>query len=110
MNINITPYQHWRLQVNAEGVVWATLDKAGESTNSLSTVVMSELAGILDQFDSNPPKGLVFRSGKSAGFIAGADIQEFTQVASAERIRIDRAKPRSCLLYTSPGHRRPLCQ
>lgn len=85
MNINIITYQHWRLEVNAEGVVWATLDRADESANSLSTAVMNELAGILDQFDSSPPKGLIFRSGKAAGFIAGADIQEFTQVDSAEK-------------------------
>jgi 3-hydroxyacyl-CoA dehydrogenase/enoyl-CoA hydratase/3-hydroxybutyryl-CoA epimerase len=46
---------------------------------------MNELAAILDQFDSCPPKGLIFRSGKAAGFIAGADIQEFTQLDTPEK-------------------------
>ena len=73
-------YQHWQLEVDAEGVAWATLDKAGETANSLSSAVMNELGQILDQLDIYPPKGLIFRSGKSAGFIAGADIQEFTQL------------------------------
>jgi len=73
-------YQHWLLEVDDDGVAWATLDKVGESTNSLSSAVMNELGLLLDQLDIYPPKGLIFRSGKSAGFIAGADIQEFTQL------------------------------
>ena len=79
--------QHWRLDVDAEGITWATLDKAGESANSLSRVVMDELGRVLDELDRQPPKALIFRSGKSAGFIAGADIQEFTQLDSAEKGR-----------------------
>ena len=83
-NLNL---QHWRLDVDAEGITWATLDKAGESANSLSRVVMDELGRVLDELDRQPPKALIFRSGKSAGFIAGADIQEFTQLDSAEKGR-----------------------
>ncbi|MEF8704590.1 MAG: 3-hydroxyacyl-CoA dehydrogenase NAD-binding domain-containing protein [Candidatus Accumulibacter sp. UW26] len=71
-------WQHWRLEVDTEELVWVTLDKAGESTNSLSAAVMNELGRLLDQFDRSPPKGLIFRSGKAAGFIAGADIEEFS--------------------------------
>ena len=73
-------YQHWQLEVDSDGIAWATLDKAGESTNSLSSAVMNELGLLLDQLDVYPPNGLIFRSGKAAGFIAGADIQEFTQL------------------------------
>ena len=83
-NLNL---QHWRLEVDADGIAWATLDKAGEAANSLSRGVMDELAQVLDQLDVYPPKGLIFRSGKDAGFIAGADIQEFTQLDSAEKGR-----------------------
>ncbi|WP_300456082.1 3-hydroxyacyl-CoA dehydrogenase NAD-binding domain-containing protein [Accumulibacter sp.] len=85
MNIHSSSYQHWRLEISAEGVVWATLDRLGESANTLSTAVMSELSAMLDQFDRCPPKGLIFRSGKSAGFIAGADIEEFTQIDTPEK-------------------------
>ncbi|EXI74109.1 MAG: Fatty acid oxidation complex subunit alpha [Candidatus Accumulibacter sp. SK-11] len=80
MNPETHSYRHWRLEVDAQGLAWATLDKAGESTNSLSSAVMEELARLLDELDRHPPKGLIFRSGKAAGFIAGADIQEFTQL------------------------------
>ena len=82
MNLNL---QHWAVAVDGEGLATATLDKAGESANSLSVAVMSELAQILDAFDQQPPKGLIFNSGKAAGFIAGADIQEFTQLDTPEK-------------------------
>ncbi|MEF8723789.1 MAG: 3-hydroxyacyl-CoA dehydrogenase NAD-binding domain-containing protein [Candidatus Accumulibacter delftensis] len=80
MNIESNAYRNWQLEVDGAGLAWATLDRVGETTNSLSSEVMDELASILARFDSEPPKGLIFRSGKSAGFIAGADIQEFTQL------------------------------
>jgi 3-hydroxyacyl-CoA dehydrogenase/enoyl-CoA hydratase/3-hydroxybutyryl-CoA epimerase len=40
---------------------------------------------LLDGFDHRPPQGLIFRSGKAAGFIAGRDIQEFTQLDTPEK-------------------------
>lgn len=72
--------KHWQLSREADGVAIATLDKEGASTNTLSTEVTHELALLLDELDREPPKGLIFRSGKSAGFIAGADIDEFTRL------------------------------
>lgn len=84
MNLNL---QHWSVAQDAEGIATATLDKAGESANSLSVAVMSELGHILDAFDRQPPRALIFRSGKEAGFIAGADIQEFTRLDTADKGR-----------------------
>jgi 3-hydroxyacyl-CoA dehydrogenase/enoyl-CoA hydratase/3-hydroxybutyryl-CoA epimerase len=83
--MNATTYQHWQLETDADGIAWATLDKAGESANSLSSAVLTELGQLLDELDGNPPKGLVFRSGKAAGFIAGADIAEFSQLDTPEK-------------------------
>ncbi|KFB69172.1 3-hydroxyacyl-CoA dehydrogenase NAD-binding domain-containing protein [Candidatus Accumulibacter vicinus] len=83
--MNINSFQNWRVEVDAAGIAWATLDRAGESTNALSSTVMNELARLLDQFEHSSPKGLIFRSGKEAGFIAGADIQEFTQLDTPEK-------------------------
>ena len=80
-------YRHWRVERDALGLAWATLDRAGESTNALSRAVMDELAAILDDCDRSPPTGLIFRSGKAAGFIAGADIEEFAQLDSPEKGR-----------------------
>lgn len=83
--MNINSFQNWRVEVDAAGIAWATLDRAGESTNALSSTVMNELARLLDEFEHSSPKGLIFRSGKEAGFIAGADIQEFTQLDTPEK-------------------------
>jgi len=78
-------YEHWKIERDAEGIAWATLDCAGASTNTLSRAVMTELAALLDDLERKPPTALVFRSGKEAGFIAGADIQEFTELDTADR-------------------------
>jgi len=85
MSTTVSAYRHWRLEGADAGVVWATLDKAGESTNSLSFAVLDELGRILDHFDHQPPQGLIVRSAKAAGFIAGADIQEFVHLDTAAK-------------------------
>jgi 3-hydroxyacyl-CoA dehydrogenase/enoyl-CoA hydratase/3-hydroxybutyryl-CoA epimerase len=79
--------KHWRIEREAGGLAWLHFDKAGESTNTLSAQAMLELSQALDEFDREPPKGLVILSAKSAGFIAGADIEEFTKIESAEGAR-----------------------
>lgn len=79
--------KHWQIEREESGLAWVTLDRAGESANALSAEVLAEFREILDQFDLSPPKGLIIRSGKPAGFIAGADIQEFSQLDSAEKGR-----------------------
>ncbi|MDP2880862.1 MAG: 3-hydroxyacyl-CoA dehydrogenase NAD-binding domain-containing protein [Azonexus sp.] len=79
--------KHWQLTREESGIAIAVFDKAGESANSLSADVMAEFGEILDQLDKQPPKGLIVRSGKEAGFIAGADIEEFSQLDSAEKGR-----------------------
>ena len=85
MNTNPkTPWQHWRLDTDAQGITWLTLDKARENVNSLSEAVMAELASVLDFLDTCRPGSLVIRSGKTAGFVAGADIGEFDALQSAD--------------------------
>ena len=82
-----TQFAHWTLERDAAGIAWLTLDKAGAAANSLSAAVLAELSGMLDQLEAVPPKGLIICSGKEAGFIAGADIEEFTQLDTAEKGR-----------------------
>jgi len=71
---------HWQLRRDADGIAWATLERQGTSANTLSAEVLAELAQLLDELERQPPAGLVFRSGKDAGFIAGADIEEFSRL------------------------------
>lgn len=79
--------KHWQLESEANGLVWATLNKQDAAANSLSVEVLSEFKEILDQLDVYPPSGLIIHSGKAAGFIAGADIEEFTQLDTPEKGR-----------------------
>ncbi len=75
-------YQHWRLEQDEENVVWLHLDKADSSTNTLSKAVLMELEDALNHLHRQPPHGLVICSAKKNGFIAGADIREFTHFES----------------------------
>jgi len=74
----------WRLSVDADRIAWLTCDIPGTSTNVLSAAVLKELAAKLTEIASLEPKGVVLDSAKASGFIAGADIKEFTSLATPE--------------------------
>ncbi|MGH8149686.1 MAG: 3-hydroxyacyl-CoA dehydrogenase NAD-binding domain-containing protein, partial [Steroidobacteraceae bacterium] len=78
------PASAWRMERDEDGIVWLTIDKPGTSTNVLSSHVLRELDALIDRIASPPPRGVVVVSAKKGGFIAGADIKEFTAVTSAE--------------------------
>jgi 3-hydroxyacyl-CoA dehydrogenase/enoyl-CoA hydratase/3-hydroxybutyryl-CoA epimerase len=80
-------YTHWKLERETDGVAFAIIDVAGASANALGVAVMTELGQILDECEKNPPKALIFKSGKAAGFIAGANIEEFAQNDTPEKAR-----------------------
>ena len=84
--------ENWKLARDADAIAWLTFDKAGASTNTLSRAVLAELDAILDELQADPPQGLVIRSGKPSGFIAGADVDEFGKVrdAAAARALVER--------------------
>jgi 3-hydroxyacyl-CoA dehydrogenase/enoyl-CoA hydratase/3-hydroxybutyryl-CoA epimerase len=71
----------WKVDRDADGIVWLTIDKPGTSANVLSGSVLQELDGILDTLERERPRGVVVVSGKKSGFVAGADIKEFTAVS-----------------------------
>jgi 3-hydroxyacyl-CoA dehydrogenase / enoyl-CoA hydratase / 3-hydroxybutyryl-CoA epimerase len=68
---------HWRLARGSDGVVWAVLDKAQTSANTLDDAVLGELDQILDLMQADRPVALVIRSAKPSGFVAGADVGQF---------------------------------
>ena len=80
-------YTHWRLSRDEDGIAWLDFDTADSATNTLSREALSEFDHVLSALSSPAPRGLVIRSAKSAGFIAGANIEEFTQIDSAEDAR-----------------------
>ncbi|HVF63487.1 MAG TPA: 3-hydroxyacyl-CoA dehydrogenase NAD-binding domain-containing protein [Casimicrobiaceae bacterium] len=74
--------QHWTLAREVDGLATLTFDKQRSSTNTLSADAIAEFNTALDELDREAPRALVIRSGKSNGFIAGADIDEFTEIAT----------------------------
>ena len=54
-----------------------SFDRAGAPVNTFAQDVLIELDALLERLALDPPKGLVIRSAKASGFIAGADIKEF---------------------------------
>ena len=76
--------KHWRQSVESDGIVRLVLDMAESSINTLSREVLEELALELTEIASKNPKGLILASGKSNGFIFGAEIKEFSRVSSAQ--------------------------
>src|SRR5690606_29907779 len=80
-------WRHWRLERHADGLAWLTLDRADAAVNALSAEVMAEFSAVLDALQADPPQGLVIRSGKAAGFIAGADVDEFSELRTPGQAR-----------------------
>ncbi len=72
----------WSLERDDADIAWLTLDKPGASANVLSRDVLLELDTHLQALAARLPQGVVVRSAKKSGFIAGADIKEFTALAT----------------------------
>jgi 3-hydroxyacyl-CoA dehydrogenase/enoyl-CoA hydratase/3-hydroxybutyryl-CoA epimerase len=74
--------KHWSITREADGLATLTFDRADAGTNTLSAAALTALNEALDVLDREPPKGLIVRSGKANGFIAGADVDEFGEISS----------------------------
>ncbi|HUJ86316.1 MAG TPA: 3-hydroxyacyl-CoA dehydrogenase NAD-binding domain-containing protein [Burkholderiales bacterium] len=74
--------KHFRWEKDRQGLAWLTFDRQGSSANSFSREALEELSAALDEIAAAKPSGLIIRSAKN-GFIAGADIEEFTRFAGA---------------------------
>jgi 3-hydroxyacyl-CoA dehydrogenase/enoyl-CoA hydratase/3-hydroxybutyryl-CoA epimerase len=85
----------WTVELDTDRVAWLVCDAPGTSTNVLSAAVLGDLAACLTQLTGLEPKGLVLRSAKTNGFIAGADIKEFLKISTPEEgYRLARAGQR----------------
>jgi 3-hydroxyacyl-CoA dehydrogenase / enoyl-CoA hydratase / 3-hydroxybutyryl-CoA epimerase len=74
----------WTLEMDAERIAWLSCDTPGASTNVLSAAVLRDLAVKLGEIAAQHPLGVVLRSAKANGFIAGADIKEFLAIRTPE--------------------------
>jgi 3-hydroxyacyl-CoA dehydrogenase/enoyl-CoA hydratase/3-hydroxybutyryl-CoA epimerase len=79
-------FKHWSSEQDAEGIVVLAFNRDGSSVNTFAREVLDELDELLERLSFEPPKGLVIRSTKAAGFIAGADIREFEGYGRSGRV------------------------
>jgi 3-hydroxyacyl-CoA dehydrogenase/enoyl-CoA hydratase/3-hydroxybutyryl-CoA epimerase len=71
------PYRNFKLTRDADGIAWLLFDREGSSANTLAADLIEELDRVLAGLETARPAGLVIRSAKKSGFIAGADVNEF---------------------------------
>ena len=72
----------WKTERDGDGIAWLTFDKPGTSANVLSAGVLMELNAVLAGLEQDLPRGVIVISAKKSGFVAGADIKEFTGLAN----------------------------
>lgn len=78
-------YKNWKIEKDDEDICWLHLDVADSSTNILRIDVLDELDDIINDLVQSLPAGIIFVSDKNNGFIAGADINEFTEITTYEQ-------------------------
>src|SRR5258708_13733160 len=74
----------WSMEIDADRVAWLVCDTPGASTNVLVGAVVRDLGAQLADITAKRPVGVVIRSAKAGGFIAGADIKEFLKIRTPE--------------------------
>ncbi len=78
-------YKHWRLESDSDQVLWVYFDKQNAAVNTIDRDVMEELDSIIEQLAHDQVhRGVILASAKSTGFIAGADISQFTQFSDID--------------------------
>ena len=81
-----SPWQHWRLRNDEDGIAWLLFDKKNASANTLDDETLTELNAVLEKLENDRPRGLVIRSAKPSGFVAGADIAQFRRITDVAEI------------------------
>lgn len=75
----------WSYRRDVEGIGWLTIDTPGASVNMLARATIAELDALVSQFEAEAASGdllgVALLSGKPGGFIAGADVSEFDEMA-----------------------------
>ena len=68
--------------IAGQSVLTIEFDLVGERANKWNTQTMTRFKEILTELKSSPHKLIIFRSGKSKIFIAGADIDEIKNLTT----------------------------
>jgi 3-hydroxyacyl-CoA dehydrogenase/enoyl-CoA hydratase/3-hydroxybutyryl-CoA epimerase len=81
-------YRNFKLTRDDDGIAWLLFDRADASANTLSADVLEEFDALLNVLEAQRPAGIVIRSAKTSGFIAGADVNEFRGASDANAVEI----------------------
>jgi 3-hydroxyacyl-CoA dehydrogenase/enoyl-CoA hydratase/3-hydroxybutyryl-CoA epimerase len=77
--------KHWHRRLDNDRICWLSLDRADSTVNTLSQEVLAELERELEFLAGDRPRALVVTSGKTTGFVAGADVKEFGGLHTPEQ-------------------------
>ncbi len=72
--------ENFKIDVDSDGIALITFDVPGRSMNTITGSVIRDLYEIVDTIKKDDKtKGVVFTSGKTSGFCAGADLGEINE-------------------------------
>jgi 3-hydroxyacyl-CoA dehydrogenase/enoyl-CoA hydratase/3-hydroxybutyryl-CoA epimerase len=78
-------YTNWDVVVDEQHIIWLGVDRKDTSVNAINEAVLEELNNILQDISAlAEAKGLVIYS-KKKGFIAGADVNVFSQFKNEDK-------------------------
>lgn len=81
-------YQHWHCETDQSDILWLGFDRQDKTMNALNREALEELDGILTDIEKEKNiRALIIYSRKATGFCAGADIEQFTKVASLDEAK-----------------------
>lgn len=73
--------------IDSENIAWLHLDRQDSGTNVLSAAMLEAFYQELLVLTEKSPRGLIILSDKNNGFVAGADIHEFTRLKNQDEAR-----------------------
>lgn len=80
-------WRHLKMERSVNGTVCVRIDVADHSMNVFNDSVLAELEQVITELEQNPDTDAVlFQSGKSAGFFAGADVRQIAELKSREQV------------------------
>lgn len=83
----MSQYKHWEIECDAQRILWLGLNRQHARVNTINHEVLDELNVILQDLNHKQDyAGLVICSLKTQGFIAGADVHEFSNFKSHKQI------------------------
>ena len=96
------------VEKDADGSAFLKIDVPGQTHNMISRQVLADLDAALDRVAAEPRLPLlVVRSGKPAGFLAGADLHGFLEIADeTAAAALSERRANGC----SPSWRRCPCR